>query len=79
MAKPKNTVRRAQVMHSWGIILGMSGLPILALMSKVFPQRDTIWLLLAVVCGLVLANSVFGYLRASAQSRKTQEVPVEAH
>ena len=35
MAKQK--LKNPRVGFSWGILLGMSGIPILALMSKIFP------------------------------------------
>lgn len=62
MAKAVSNVRKAQATHSWGILLGMLGIPVLALFSKIFPQQDTVWECLLVVCGLVIVRSTVGYL-----------------
>jgi len=62
MAKPVSTVRKAQVAHSWGILLGMMGVPILAVLAKIYPQQDTIWEVLLAVCGLIIIRSTVGYL-----------------
>jgi Kef-type K+ transport system membrane component KefB len=62
MAKPVSNVRKTQVAHSWGILVGMLGMPILAVISKIFPQQDTVWEILLAVCGLVIIRSTVGYL-----------------
>lgn len=62
MAKAVSNIRRAQAVHSWGILLGMLGIPVLAFLSKIFPQQDTAWEVLLAVCGLVIVRSTVGYL-----------------
>jgi hypothetical protein len=64
----KSRTKSAQVGHSWGILIGMSGIPILALLSKVFPHLDTLWGVLLVVFGLLIARSVIGYLFPGSHS-----------
>jgi len=64
MSKPKT--KNPRVGFSWGILLGMSGIPILALMSKVFPKFDMAWEVSMVLCGLVVARCVYGYLVAGS-------------
>lgn len=62
MAKAVSNVRKAQTVHSWGILLGMLGVPVVALLSKLYPQQDTVWEVLLAVCGLVILRSTVGYL-----------------
>ena len=62
MAKPVSNIRKAQTNHSWGILLGMLGVPVLALFSKIYPQFDTAWEVLLAVCGLIVLRSTIGYL-----------------
>ena len=68
MAKPVSNARKAQVAHSWGILLGMMGLPVLAVLSKIYPQQDLIWEVLAAAFGLVIVRSTVGYLFPSLGS-----------
>lgn len=77
----KAKARRSQVAHSWGILIGMSAIPILALMSKVFPRYDAVWEILFVVFGLLVARSVIGYLfpGASRGQKKAQQAATQAH
>jgi hypothetical protein len=53
---------RSQAAHSWGILLGMLGVPILALLSKVFPKLDELWEVLLAVFVLIIVRSLVGYL-----------------
>lgn len=62
MAKAAAAIRKAQTTHSWGILLGMMGIPVLALFSKVYPHYETIWQVLMGICGLVIIRSTIGYL-----------------
>jgi hypothetical protein len=62
MGKAVSNIRKTQAAHSWGILLGMLGIPVLALMSKIFPQQDIIWEVLMGVCGLIIIRSTVGYL-----------------
>jgi hypothetical protein len=62
--------KRTQVAHSWGILLGMAGIPVLALLSKVFPNLDPVWGVLLVLFGLIIARSVVGYLFPAGSSAK---------
>lgn len=68
MAKPVSSVRKAQVAHSWGILVGMLGLPVLAVLSKIYPRQDIIWEVCLAVCGLVIVRSTIGYLFPSLGS-----------
>lgn len=57
MSKGKS--RNPQALHSWGILLGMAAIPILALMYKLFPTVETVWAVLAVLsCALVLRSAI---------------------
>jgi SNF family Na+-dependent transporter len=69
----KTGARRSQAAHAWGILLGMAGVPILALMSKVFPNLDTLWGALLVVFALVIVRSAIGYLFPGSPSGKKGE------
>ena len=69
----KTGTKRSQAAHSWGILLGMAGVPILALMSKVFPSLDTLWGALLVVFALVIVRSAVGYLFPGSPSGKKAE------
>jgi hypothetical protein len=62
MGKAVSDIRKSQAAHSWGILLGMLGFPVLALMAKIFPQQDTAWDVLMAVCGLIVIRSTVGYL-----------------
>jgi hypothetical protein len=77
-AKTKN----AQVAHSWGILLGMSAIPILGLMSKLYPSVDTLWAVLMVVAGVFIARSVVGYLfpaTEAADRKKPNPTGAQVH
>lgn len=69
----KTTGRRSQTAHSWGILLGMAGVPILALMAKVFPGLDTLWGALLVVFALIIVRSAVGYLFPGTPGGKKAE------
>jgi hypothetical protein len=62
MNKAKNTARNAQVAYSWGILLGMSAIPILALMLKVFPDLALLWQGLMALSVVLVARSFIGFL-----------------
>jgi len=62
----KSKTKKSQAGYSWAILLGMSGVPILALLSKVFPHLDALWAVLLAVFGLIIARSVIGLLFAGA-------------
>jgi len=65
----KSRPKRSQVVHSWGILLGMAGIPVLALLSKVFPGLDVLWAVLLAIFALTVARSMIGYLSAGRRSR----------
>ena len=77
----KSRTKRSQVVHSWGILLGMLGIPILAVLSKIFPQQDTIWEVLLAVCGLIIVRSTIGYLFPSLGSgaKKPDDTVAQSH
>jgi hypothetical protein len=60
MAKRRTEARRAQVAHSWGILLGMSGIPVVAALLKLAPHYATAWDLLLVASGLLVLRSALG-------------------
>ncbi len=62
----KTKARSAQVKFSWGILLGMLVMPVLALMIKVFPQQMLVWQGLMVAAGLVIVRCVIGYVLAGS-------------
>jgi hypothetical protein len=62
MSKAVSDTRKSQAAHSWGILLGMLGIPVLALMAKIFPQQTIAWEVLMAVCGLIIIRSTVGYL-----------------
>ena len=67
--KKKTKTRASQVAYSWGILLAMLILPVLALMAKVFPQYLIVWQGLMAAAGLVTVRCVIGYLFASNESK----------
>jgi len=72
MAKKSNDpVLKARMKFSWGILLGMLGIPILALMLKVFPSRDLAWFTLMGLCGLVVVSSAIGFLLSGSKGNST--------
>jgi len=72
--------RNSQVLHSWGILLGMAALPILALMSKLFPAQDTIWAVLGVLASVLVVRSAIGFLfPASAPGKKSESAAPQAN
>jgi hypothetical protein len=78
MSKPSK--RNAQVKHSWGILLGMLAMPVLALMSKLFPAYDTAWTVLGVLfLALILRSAVGFFFPARASSKKNQPAATQAH
>ncbi len=54
--------KNPRVAFSWGILLSMLAVPILALMLKIFPKLEMEWNALLVVCALVITRCVIGYL-----------------
>lgn len=54
-------VKNPRVGHSWTILLGMSAIPVLALMIKIFPGQMAIWYSLMALCGLLVLRSVYGF------------------
>lgn len=76
MAMEKGKVKNPLVFYSWGIILGMSGVPLLALISKLAPAHDTIWAVLAGVCVLLVVVSLYGYVTTPALPRKKRNDPM---
>ncbi len=69
----KTGTKRSQAAHSWGVLLGMAGVPILALLSKVFPHLDTLWGALLVVFALIIVRSAVGYIMSGISSAKKDE------
>jgi hypothetical protein len=67
--------RKAQVLHSWGILLGLAALPVLALMAKLFPAHDTLWAVLGVLGCVAVVRSMIGFLFPAATPRKKGEAP----
>lgn len=65
--------RNSQVLHSWGILLGMAAVPLLALMSKLFPGQDTAWAVLGVLACVFVVRSVVGFLFPASAARKKSE------
>jgi hypothetical protein len=57
MAKRRTEARRAQVAHCWGIPLGMSGIPVVAVLLKLAPLYATAWDLLLVASVLLVLHS----------------------
>jgi len=81
MAKPVSNVRKAQVAHSWGILLGMMGIPVLAVLAKIYPHQDTIWEVLLAVCGLIIVRSTVGYLfpKLGSGTKKSDTTVAQTH
>jgi hypothetical protein len=48
--------------HAWGIILGLTGLPVVALFLKIFPDLRIAWNVLFVAFGLLALKSLVSYL-----------------
>lgn len=66
----KSTANKAHVKYSWGILVGMLAIPILAVMVKVFPQYTTGWEAAMVAAGLIILRSVIGYVTSSPGAGK---------
>jgi len=47
----------------------MAGIPVLALMSKVFPGLDVLWEVLLATFALLVARSLIGYLFPGRRTR----------
>ncbi len=79
MSKMVSQVRKSQAAHSWGILLGMLGVPIAALLSKVFPRYDTAWEVLLAVCGIVIVRSAIGFLfpGLGSSEKKAEQAAVQ--
>jgi len=77
MAKQK--LKNPRVGFSWGILLGMSGIPILALMSKIFPKLDTAWELAMLACALIVVRCVYGYAVSGSQGTPKKPGQAAAH
>jgi hypothetical protein len=75
MSKAVSRVQKSQAAHSWGILLGMLGVPVAALFAKVYPQFDAAWEVLMAACGLIVIRSTVGYLfpGIGAGAKKAQE------
>ena len=61
----KTNQKSRQVGYSWTILLSMAGVPILALLSKVFPNLNMLWAVLLIFCAVVFAYGIFGFLMPS--------------
>ena len=75
----KRVIKNLQAKYSWGILLGMSGIPVLALMDKIFPAQQSIWMGLMLACGLIIVRCAVGYLMAgTGPSKKSRETALNA-
>jgi len=54
----------------------MAALPILALLSKLYPAQDTIWAVLGVFFCVIVVRSVIGFLFPATPTRKKSESTV---
>ncbi|HEX7156569.1 MAG TPA: hypothetical protein VF229_05090 [Burkholderiaceae bacterium] len=70
--------RSSGTAHSWGILLGMAGFPILALLAKAFPGLNVAWGILFVLFVVVTARSAFSYLIPKSP-RAGKGVPAPQH
>jgi len=53
---------RSRIAHSWGILLGLSGLLVIELLSSLLPGIEVLWQVLLAVFVLILVRSLVGYL-----------------
>ena len=60
MSKPKTQSGLAK--YSWGILIGMAGFPILAILWKAFPNLTTVFTGLAIIFALLTLRSLIGLL-----------------
>lgn len=75
MAVPQSKTTGAA--QAWGIILGLAGIPVVALFLKVFPELHTVWYALMALLGLVVLKSSVSYLLAGR--RRNAEADSDAH
>jgi len=77
----KTNTKKSQAGHSWGILLSMAAVPILALLSKISPNLNSVWAVLLIICGLLFVRSLVGYFfpAAFSGSKKPQDRPAVAH
>jgi choline-glycine betaine transporter len=69
----ESKTKNRQVSHSWGILLGMLAIPLLALAGKLFPALDTLWTVLGVLfCALILRSAIGVLFPASASTTDTK-------
>ena len=80
MSKVVSQAHKAQTAHSWGILLGLLCVPVIALFFKIFPQYDTAWEVLLAACGVFVVRSVVGYVLAAAGSdpKRTEQTVTQA-
>jgi hypothetical protein len=79
MSKPR--LKNPRVGYSWGILLGMASIPILLVMSKVFPQLEMAWQVLMAVCGLVVLRSAVRYVFPNGMGgvKKSDRTVTQSH
>ena len=65
MAASKGKTKNPQVGPSWGVLLGLAGLPVLALLAKLFPGQTLIWEVVGALCLLWAGISLYKYLTVS--------------
>jgi hypothetical protein len=56
--------KTAGASHAWGIILGLAGIPVVALLLKIFPAQHIVWDAFLALLGLVVVKSMVSYLLA---------------
>jgi len=63
MSKIAGGMLHSKLVFSWGILLGLSAVPFVLIVKKVFPEADVLFKALMLTAGLVVAASLVGYLR----------------
>jgi len=56
--KPRNS----QAGNAWGILIGLTGIPVIAVLNKVYPDQHIIWTVGYVLFGLLALKSFVSYM-----------------
>jgi hypothetical protein len=70
MAADKGKTKNPQVSPSWGILLGLGFLPVLALMAKLYPGQTLVWEGIGAVCIAWAGHSFYRYMTADPRRAK---------
>jgi len=71
--------RKSQAGNAWGILLGLTGIPVIAVLNKVYPELQLAWNVSYVLFGLLALKSFVSYLLPRRGPRSEQADAAHHH